>query len=99
MSAAKLGRDLVENGLQLLEVNRFDQVKIESGFFGALHILLRTEAGEGDCFHSPICPRLCSYLITTSIGKTDVTQDGVDFVGAHDGHRAFHTICSYNVVT
>src|SRR4029077_19587 len=90
---------LVENLLQLLEVNGLDQVKIESGFFGTFHVLLGAETGERDCLDSSVCPRLCSHLVTAAIGQTDVTQHRVDVVRGDDGHRAFHIICSYNVVT
>ena len=99
LCSSKLRAWLVENGLQLLEVNGFDQVKIESGFFRTLHVLLGAEAGEGDCLDVPFRPRLCGHFVTTSIGQTDVTQHRVDVVRGHDGHRAFHIICSYNVVT
>src|SRR5439155_8023669 len=96
---SKLSTWLVENRLQLLEVNGLDQMKIESGFFRTLHVFLGAEAGEGDCLYSPVCSRLCGHLVTTSIGQADVTQHRVDVVRGYEGHRAFHIICSYNVVT
>src|SRR4029077_15257284 len=95
----KLRACLVENGLQLLEVNGLDQVKIESGFFGTLHVLLSAEAGERNCLDVPSRPRLGCYFVTAAIGQTDVTQHHVDVIRAHDIYRALHIICSYNVVT
>jgi hypothetical protein len=66
--AFELGGELVENRLQLLEINGFDQVIIESGFFGAANIALGPEAGERDGLDSPVCPRSCGYFVTTSVG-------------------------------
>src|SRR5512132_1731231 len=94
LCTSKLRAWLVKNGLQLLEVNGLDQVKIESSFFRTLHVLLGAEAGERDCLDSPGCPRLCGYFVTTSIRQTDVTQHRVDVVRGHNGHCALHIICS-----
>src|SRR6476661_5255652 len=99
VAAGKLRGRLIENLLKLLEVNGLDQMKIESGFSGALHVLLSTEPGERDCLDPPIYPRLRGHLVTTSIGQADVTQDRVDVIRGHSGHRIFYIIRSYNIVT
>ena len=62
--SSKLCTCLVENRLQLLEINGLDQVKIESGFFRTLHILLGAEAGERDCLDSPVCSRLYGHQLS-----------------------------------
>src|SRR4029453_17266732 len=99
LCSSKLCTCLVENRLQLSEVNGLDQVKIESGFFRTLYVLLGAEAGERNCLNVAFCPRLCGYLVTTSIGQTDVTQHRVDLVRPHDIDRSLYIVCSYNVVT
>src|ERR1700745_689583 len=97
--ARELRGDLVESSLQLVKVNGFDQMKIESGFFGTSDIFLGAEAGERDCLDSTVCPRLCGNFVTTSIGQTDITQHHVDVIRTNDIHRALHVVCGYNVVT
>ena len=90
---------MIENALQLLEINGLDQVKIESGVFRTLHVLLGAEAGERNCLDVPFRSSVCCYLVTAPIRQTDVTQHHVDVIHPHDFHRTFDVICSYNVVT
>ena len=84
--------------MQLLEINRLDQMKIEPGFFGTLHILLSAEAGERNCFDLAFRARLRGYFVTAPIRQTDITQNHVDVICAYEMYRAFHIFCSYNVV-
>jgi len=95
----KLRPDLVEHGLQFLKVKWFDQMKIESGFFGSPDIVLRAEAREGDCFDMTFCAGLRGHLVTTSIGQTDVAQHHIEMVQAHDLRRAADIIRGYDIVT
>ena len=41
--------DLVQNSLQLVKVYWLDEMKIESGFFGAANVFFSAEASKGDC--------------------------------------------------
>lgn len=49
----KLRGELFENGLQLLEIDGFDQMKIKAGFFGATDVVLGAEAGERNSLNRP----------------------------------------------
>src|SRR5262245_21731871 len=75
---------LVQNSPQLLEVNGLHQMKVESGFFGTLHILLGAEAGERNRFDVSVCACLRCDLVTASIRQADVTQHHVDVVRTYD---------------
>ena len=85
--------------MQLLEVNGLDQVKIESGFFGTLQVLLSAEAGECNCLNVPFRPRLRCYFVTTSIVQADVTLHRLDLVRSHNVDGSLYIIRSYNIVT
>src|SRR5262245_59376432 len=95
----KLRRDLVEHSLQFLKVKGFDQMKIESGFFGSPDIALGAESSEGDCFDMTFCAGLRGHLVTTSIGQTDVAQHHIEMVQAHDLPRAADIIRGDDIVT
>ena len=75
-----LDGDLIEDGAQLVEIHRFDQVKIESRFFAATDVLVCSEASESNGFDrlSPFC--FGNYVIPSAVGKANVAQDDIEFL-------------------
>jgi len=75
-----LDGDLIEDGTQLVEIHRFDQVKIESRFFAATDVLVCSEASESNGFDrlSPFC--FGNYVIPSAVGKANVAQDDIEFL-------------------
>src|SRR5262249_46467946 len=80
--SSKLGGWLFKNRLQLLEVNRLNQVKMESSFFRTSNVLLGAETGERNCLDVAFRTHLCCDFVAASIGQTEVTQHYVDVIRA-----------------
>ncbi len=98
-TAAVLSGDVVENVFQFLKVHGFDQMKIESGFFGAPDIVFSTEACEGNCLDVTFRTGLRGHFVTATVGQPDIAQQHVDIVQAHNLRRGAHSIGGYHVVT
>jgi hypothetical protein len=47
--AMPLRPDLVKNSVQLVKIDRFDEMKIESRLFGAPNVILGAETSKGHC--------------------------------------------------
>jgi hypothetical protein len=75
-----LGSDLAKNRAQLVKVHRFGKMKIESGFFAAPDVFVRSKSSESYAFNRVFLFCLGNHLVTAAIGKADVAQDNVKFL-------------------
>ena len=82
-----------------MKVHRFDQVKIESRLLAAADVFLRPKSSDRYCLERAFSLRLCDYVVTSSIRKTNVAQDHVEFLRRHDFQRASRIIRDRNLVT
>src|SRR4030095_6327247 len=59
----------------------------------------RPKSGDRHCLERAFSLRLCDYVVTSSIRKTNVAQDHVEFVRLHDFQRGSRIIRNCNLVT
>ena len=94
-----LSADFIQNVAQLVEVYRFDQMKIESRFFAAPNIFVRAKASERYRFNRLSAFGLGDYFVAIAIGKTNVAQEHIEFLRRDDFQRALPIIRDRNLVT
>src|SRR5205814_452604 len=74
-------------------------MKIESRFFAATDVLVCSEAGESNGFDrlSPFC--FGNYVIPSAVGKANVAQDDIEFLGLHYFQSALSVIGNENLMS
>jgi Arginase family len=75
-----LSANFIQNVAQLVEVYRFDQMKIESRFLAAPNIFVRAKASDRDAFNWSLSFCLGNHIVSTAIRKTDVAQHDIEFL-------------------
>lgn len=80
MRGLLLDTDFIENGAQLVEVYRFDQMKIESCLFTAPDIFVCAKSSNRYSFDRLFAFCLSNYLVAAAVRKTDIAQDDIEFV-------------------
>src|ERR1700730_5486431 len=75
---ARLFPDLIENAAQLVHVDWFGEMKIETGFLTAPDIFVCAKTGQRNAFESLFSFRLRDHLVTAAIGQTNVAQNDIE---------------------
>src|SRR6185295_14920161 len=92
---------LGEERLQIVEVDRLDQVAVASGLLRSRAVDLLAPAGEGDDLHIP-SPRLLSdearRLVAVELGHSDVHQDRLRAESFRELYRLDAVVCRANLV-
>ena len=75
-----LSADLCENCAQLVEIYRFDQMKVESCVFAAPNVFVGAKSGDCNGLHR--MPSFClgNHVVAASIRKTNVAQDHIELL-------------------
>ena len=73
-----LGRDLAQNRAELVKIDRFREVEIESRLPAALDIFSRGEAADRYGFHRSFSFGFGDQVIAVAIGQGDVAQEHVE---------------------
>ena len=94
-----LGSDLLQNGAQLVEVDRFGKMEIEAGFFPAPDIFVLVKSSKGYAFDGLLSFNLRDHIVAASVGQADVAQDDVELLRLNNLQRALHAIGGQNLVT
>src|ERR1700720_362177 len=73
-----LGPDLGQNAAQLVKIDRFGEVKIESGLSPALDVLSRSKSTERHGCYRSFALRMCHNVVAGPIRQSDVAQNDVE---------------------
>jgi hypothetical protein len=94
-----LGSDLAQNSAQLVEVNRFGEMKIESGFSASPDIFVVVKSSKGYAFHGLFSFGLRDHVVAAPIGQANVAQDDVELLRLDNLQCALCAIGDRNFVT
>ena len=75
-----LSANLGENCAQLVEIYRFDQMKVESCVFAAPNVFVGAKSSDCNRLHRMLSFCLGNHLVTASIRKTNVAQDHIELL-------------------
>ena len=89
---SSLDRNLVEYVAELVKVYWFDQMKIESRFFAAPNVFVRPESSDSHSFNRLFSFYLRNHVVAAAIGKANVAQHDIEFLGLHDCQSAWRII-------
>ena len=94
----RLYRHCAYKFLQLLKIDRFGQVMIESGVYTPPHILLHAKAAEGNTHQRLPLSGYAHDVTTVPIGQPDVADQSIETFGLKKFDRRLNTFGSENFV-
>ena len=94
-----LGSNLAQNSAQFVEVHRFGEMKIETGFSTSPDIFVLVKSSKGYAFHGLFSFGLRDHVVAAPIGQANVAQNDVELLRLDNLQRALCAIGDRNFVT